>query len=170
MEEQQYRFIHELSESEYIELYRIMSNPDVTQWLSDGRPWTPNKLLNLREFSAKDFTRPWNERNYFYWAIIARGHVVGIIGLHPSLAQISPGLQIMFAIKPSERGKHRASRAIRDIMNLENVRKDAREIVAIVRPDNAPSMKTLASTGVFKEDTVATTHAGAKFIVFRRTL
>lgn len=176
MDTLRYRFIHELSEAEYVDLYRIMSNPEITKWLSDGRPWTPAKMLALREFSAKDFTRAWRSRDYFYWAILAprasadegsEARVVGIIGIHPALPAVGDGLQIMFAIKDSERGHHYAARAVRDIMALEKIRTDKRAIFATVRADNAPSLRTIEASGEFRE-TSRIEIDGETFVVYRR--
>jgi RimJ/RimL family protein N-acetyltransferase len=176
-EEQKYVFIHELSEAEYIELYRVVSDPATAQWLGDGRPWTPEKLLAARNYSATDFARPWAARDYFYWAIVVRDvssqsalltHVVGIVGLHPCLPQVDKNaLQIMFAVAPSERGKGRATKAIRAVMGLWKARmegiggassgtnvprtSESRPIYAIVRADNAPSLRTVAHSEQFGE-------------------
>lgn len=152
---QQYAFVHQLSESEYIELYHLVSDQQTMKWIGDGRPWTIQKLLEMRNFSAKDYAEPWKERNYFYWAILsdvsASAHVVGLIGLHPAIPPLK-GLQIMYAIAPQYRGKGRAATAIQDIMSMPEVRKDSRPYWAIIRPDNKPSLKAVEKSGCFERN------------------
>lgn len=176
----QYVFIHQLSESEYIELFRIMSDPQTTKWLSDGKPWTPQHLLDLRNFSTKDYALPWATRNYFYWAIIAREsdnavqpkverHVIGIIGLHPVMAPLK-GLQIMYAIAPAERGHGYAPRAIRDIMSMEEVRADPRDIWTVIRNTNTASLRAIEKSQSFARDVDVSqlVFRGALHAVFKR--
>jgi RimJ/RimL family protein N-acetyltransferase len=169
----EFAFIHLLSESEYIELYRIVSDPGVASWLSDGRPWTREKLLSLRNWSASDVACPWSARSYFYWAILTSGvspvrHVIGIVGLHPALPAVGAGLQIMVAVAPSERGHGIAGRAIDHVMTQEQVTKDARKIYAMIREDNAPSQNAFAKNRHFAraDRTVQLRAGGPRYIIF----
>ena len=173
---QKYVFIHQLSESEYIELYRVVSDSRTMKWMGDGRPWTVQKLLELRNFSAKDYATPWKDRNYFYWAILpsnmdtstGSSHVVGLVGLHPAVPPLV-GLQITYAISPKERGKGHATLAVQDIMAMPEVREDPRPYWAIIRPDNKPSLRVIEKSGCFDQDSEHPTieFLGRQLMIFR---
>jgi RimJ/RimL family protein N-acetyltransferase len=149
----EYVFIHQLSEAQYIELYHIVSNPETMQWIGNGLAWTPGKLLETRNFSAKDYTLPQSARKYFYWAILrndGKTRVIGFIGLHPAPEQLQ-GLQIVYAIAPGERGHGYAAQAIRDILGATTIGQSlsTRTIYAIARKENKASIKTITSSGLF---------------------
>lgn len=157
----EYAFIHQLSEQEYIDLYHIVSDPNTMQWIGDSQPWSPQRLLERRNYSAKDFTLPWTKRTYFYWAILRRADkdgvtskkVIGMFGLHPVVYPLpSNALQVMYIIAPAERGHGYAAHAIHDMMTRPEFTSETRAIYATIHEKNVPSVKTILNSGLFERD------------------
>jgi RimJ/RimL family protein N-acetyltransferase len=166
-------FIHQITEPEYAELYGIVRDPEIAKWLGQGEIWTSGRLLELRNWSAKDYTQPWSARTYFYWAILAREderdwHCVGIVGLHPAPRALGAGLQFMIAIAPGARGRGHASRAIRDILALDEVKRDNRAIYALVRADNDASLRLFARVEALTRAHATARIGRAEYVVFAR--
>lgn len=161
------KFVHELDAAQYADLCKIMIQPETSQWLSDGRPWTPQRMLELRNWSAQDCAKDSAERRYFYWGILRDSTVVGIVGLHPVMPAISKrGLQIMYAIAPEERGKGIAPNAIRLATNHTSIH-DSRALYAVIREDNVASMRAIQKSEMYVW-TKKMQIDGRTYIVFHR--
>jgi RimJ/RimL family protein N-acetyltransferase len=165
---QKYIPIHLLNGAQYDELARGLNEPSIVDNLGSGtRAWSLDRLLELREYSARDANVDPFLRKYFYWVIMRdEKTIIGIIGFHPvidiKIAHDRDDVQIMYAIFAHERGHGYASTAIRDIMAqwrdpitiMEHARVRLRRAIwAIIRDNNVASERALIRSGAFAKHT-----------------
>jgi RimJ/RimL family protein N-acetyltransferase len=94
--------------------------------------------------------------------------VVGIVGLHPALAEFPPDhLQAMTAVAPALRGRGIAVRAVNAMMDVFCEREpSARAIIAIVDAQNEPSLRAVVRMRGFTRRESALRTRGREFIIF----
>lgn len=144
--------IHLLNSNQYGELAHIMSDESVARNIGGRHTWTMDRIMELREFSARDADDDPNGRNYFYWVILVDSRVIGVVGFHPILGDVGKkgDLQIMYAIDRNSRGKGYATRAINSIMTAQkDIVAKTRTIWAIIRADNVSSIAALTRSDMF---------------------
>lgn len=62
----------------------IVRDPDVMQWVGDGKAWHSSKLWRFFEYCQSDNVVPPEVRQNFYWAVMNGGALAGVVGVHPA--------------------------------------------------------------------------------------
>ena len=165
---QQYKFIHELSATEFAKLVTIIEDYDSMKWLSSGHArdgWSRARLEELREYSRTDSRPSFRTltRKYYFWAILVEGAVAGMIGIHPVPMTVTNAIlrhdggigipirsQFMFVIARGYRGRGVASRA------LTEMSREHPHVCVVIRADNMAAIRSMmnvrAYTRVMSQD------------------
>lgn len=74
-------------------LREIVRDPEVMQWVGDGKTWDDKKLDRFFEYTAADLVSDPSTRTNFYYIIVADGAAVGVVGIHPVAYAARPVLK-----------------------------------------------------------------------------
>lgn len=105
-----------LSHAHVDELTAVASDPEVMRTVAAGRPWTRERIIELIEYSDAD-SRAGNNPQYYHWAIMRAGHVIGYIGLYP-LKDRDDGLQIRIFLATTEQGRGYGKAALHELIAI----------------------------------------------------
>src|SRR3954462_4970821 len=133
------------------ELYaQMMAHPDVSRHLMDGRPLT--RVEAWRQLAM--FAGHWVLRGYGLWAVEERasGEFLGRIGcLNP---EGFPAFEIAYTLGPWAWGKGYARDGAAAALRFARETLGKTEIVSIIRPANAASIRVATSLGALPGGTV----------------
>lgn len=65
--------------TDYNALYEITSNPEVTKYISDSKPWSSEKTKQFIKYCIEDNKKPDKARDWFTYKISYNGQLAGII-------------------------------------------------------------------------------------------
>ena len=91
--------LEKLTTTDYQELLELTSNPDVTKYIGNGKPWTPDKVKKFITYCRADDTKADTSREWFTYKITVDGAFAGIIEFK-SMKLFS------HVLKPADRKKH----------------------------------------------------------------
>ncbi|MEZ6028121.1 MAG: GNAT family N-acetyltransferase [Hyphomonadaceae bacterium] len=120
----------------------------VTRFIG-GRPYTQEEVWQrLQRYAGS-----WVLLGHGFWAIEDRasGRLVGEIGLMDAKRDIDPSFgddrELGWALLPEAHGKGYASEALASVLAWEKQTFDAPCVVALIDPDNAPSIRLAQKFG-----------------------
>ncbi|MDP3494639.1 MAG: GNAT family N-acetyltransferase [Hyphomonadaceae bacterium] len=131
----------------------IWNDPIVTRFIG-GRPYTPEEVWQR----VQRYAGSWVLLGHGFWAIeeIATGRVIGEIGIMDAKREMEPPFgddrELGWALMPGMHGKGYASEALQAVLDWERRVFGADCLVALIDPDNAPSIKLAYKFG-FQERT-----------------
>jgi RimJ/RimL family protein N-acetyltransferase len=145
----------------------MWSDPIVTRFIG-GRPFTAEEVWQR----VQRYAGSWMLLGHGFWAIDEKstGKLVGEIGIMDAKRDMNPpfgdDLELGWALLPNGHGKGYASEALRAVLDWERKHLNGACLVAMIDPDNAPSIK-LANKFGFTER-ARTTYKGVPTIQFER--
>lgn len=139
----------------------LIGDPIVSRFLGDGRPIT--HMEAWRQIAM--ITGHWLLRGFGLWAVEERatGALIGRIGLHEPAGW--PAFELGYTLGRSWWGKGYAQEAGRASLRHAREVMGRDEIISIIRPDNAASIKVATSLGAERAETVE--FFGAPSVIFR---
>lgn len=176
---QQYKYLHELSDSEFSRLVTIIEDHESMKWLSSGHGnsgWNRARLSELREYSRMDSRNSFRARTrkYHYWAILFEGSVAGMFGIHPVPMCVTEAIllenggmgmpvrsQFMFVVAPRFRGRGIATRAINDMT------REYPNVCIVIREDNVAALHMMSSVRTFARISQNTSIDGTDVVVYQ---
>jgi RimJ/RimL family protein N-acetyltransferase len=120
----------------------MWNDPIVTRFIG-GRPYTAEEVWQR----VQRYAGSWALLGHGFWAIEdkATGKLVGEVGLMDAKRDIEPPFgndrELGWALLPEVHGKGYASEALRAALDWEKMYFDGDCLVALIDPDNAPSIK-----------------------------
>jgi ribosomal-protein-alanine N-acetyltransferase len=146
---------------------RVFLRPEVNAWLR------PNPLPDLAEADVAamlgDDLRHWGEYGYGPWAVIdeGSGEYLGRVGLHQTVVEAIPEVELAWTIDPDRQGEGLATGAARAGVELARAR-GLPEIVALSLPNNYASRTVAEKIGLQYEGKIE--HAGLPHVIYRLSL
>ena len=128
----------------------MMCNPEVTQFLGDGKPLTPFDAW--RQLAM--FIGHWELRGFGIWAVEERstGVLLGRIGCFEPAGW--PAFEVGYTLGKHAWGKGYAREGVGLALNYARETLGRDSIISIIRPANAPSIRVAESFGAKKAETV----------------
>ncbi len=71
--------LEKIHAADYDALYEITSNPNVTKYIGDSKPWSPEKTKQFIKYCIADDKKPTRTRDWFTYKITYNGQLAGII-------------------------------------------------------------------------------------------
>jgi RimJ/RimL family protein N-acetyltransferase len=152
-------------EAEDAASYRsLLTHPTVGEWLRPP-PLEPFEPADGDEWLDGD-RRHWEAFEFGPWAVLERGSgaYVGRVGLRWTEIEGRPAIEVLWAIAPDRHGEGFATEAAAAAIELARER-GVEEVVAIVLPANAASLRVAAKAGLAEAGRVE--HAGFDHVLFR---
>lgn len=139
----------------------LISDPIVSRFLGDGRPVT--RMEAWRQMAM--ILGHWMLRGFGLWAVEERatGALVGRIGVHEPAGW--PGFELAYTLGRNWWGRGYAQEAGRASLTHAREVMGRDEIISIIRPDNAASIKVATSLGAQRAETVE--FFGAPSVIYR---
>ncbi len=145
----------------------LWSDPIATRFIG-GRPYTREEVWQriLR------YAGSWTLLGHGFWAIEEKdtGHLIGEIGVMDAKRDIDPPmrneLEMGWALAPAAQGRGFASEALTAAIGWAEAHLGAPRLVALISPDNAPSLKLASRHGFELRD--RTTYRGEPSLVLQR--
>jgi RimJ/RimL family protein N-acetyltransferase len=115
----------------------------------------------------------WAMLGYGYWGIERRedGAFIGQVGFADYKRDMNPSIEGMpemgWVLAPAAHGQGYASEAVSAALGWAAGALKGREIVAIIDPDNAPSIRVAAKAGFARREEA--TYNGSPILLFRRS-
>jgi RimJ/RimL family protein N-acetyltransferase len=126
----------------------LWNDPIVTRFIG-GRPYTREEVWQrLQRYAGS-----WVLLGHGFWAIEERAtnKFIGEIGIMDAKREIDPPFgedrELGWALTPETHGKGFASEALQTVLAWEKERFNAPCVVALIDPDNAPSIKLAKKFG-----------------------
>jgi RimJ/RimL family protein N-acetyltransferase len=148
--------------TDYDALYEITSNPEVTKYIGDSKPWSPEKTKIFIEYCIKDDKTPDKTRDWFTYKITYNGQLAGIIEFKATkfffhvLSAKDKSLYkndviLTIYINPKFQGKGIARSGI-DLLKDEIRKKKshAKRLLSMVRVSNRPMRIVMDKLGFVK--------------------
>lgn len=145
----------------------MWNDPIVTRFIG-GRAYTPEEVWQR----VQRYAGSWVLVGHGFWVIEekATGKLVGEIGIMDAKRDIDPPFgedrELGWALLPEAHGKGYASEALEAVLGWEMAIFNAACVVAMIDPDNAPSIR-LAERFGFRER-VRTTYRDVPTVIFER--
>ncbi|MDC8785834.1 GNAT family N-acetyltransferase [Roseateles koreensis] len=154
--------------SDLASLYEVHADP-VTNRFSPGGP-----LINPQEAQAllDNWAAHWETHGYGYWVITLRDQpeqVLGFGGVMVQPIEGQQGLNLYFRFRPQAWGQGYASEMAMAALALAFERVHAPAVLAVVRPANMPSRKTLERIGMRLKGSLADVPGQAPSLLYEMT-
>lgn len=139
----------------------MMASPEVARYLADGRPLS--RAEAWRQMAM--FTGHWVLRGFGVWAVEERatGTLVGRIGCFEPEGW--PGFEIAYTLAPHAWGRGYAREGASAALAYARDTLGRDEIISVIRPDNAASIRVATSLGATPAETVE--FFGAPAVIYR---
>ena len=139
----------------------LISDPIVSRFLGDGRPIT--RMEAWRQIAM--ILGHWALRGFGLWAVEERatGALVGRIGVHEPAGW--PGFELAYTLGRPWWGRGYAQEAGRASLRYSRDVLGRDEIISVIRPDNAGSIKVATALGAERAETVE--FFGAPSLIYR---
>ena len=139
----------------------MMADPEVTRFLSDGKPL--GRFDAWRQMAM--FAGHWQLRGFGIWAVEERatGEFIGRIGCFEPEGW--PGFEIGYTLARHAWGKGYAREGAAAALKYARETLGRTSIVSIIRPDNAASIRVATSLGAVPDGTVE--FFGAPALLYR---
>jgi len=127
-------------------LAAINADPEVMRYIGDGRPLSRRSSDDLLWW----FEHEWDTRGFGLWAVEEDGGLVGFCGLTVPmfLPEVLPAVEIGWRLGRDAWGRGLATEAARAALRLGFDELRMAEIIAIVNPANARSLRVGAKLGM----------------------
>ena len=133
---------------------RLYDDPEVTRWLGDG-PWLGEVARARSRKTLERFAEIWAAQGWGVWAVTDRatGQVLGQCGLKPLVIDpnAAPEVEVLYALERRHWGRGLASEAAGAALAHGFEALALPRIIAVARPDNAPSRAVLERLGLVHE-------------------
>lgn len=145
----------------------MWSDPITTRFIG-GRPYTREEVWQR----IQRYAGSWALLGFGFWAVedISSGRIIGEVGVMDAKRDIEPPirdeLEMGWALGPGVRGQGYASEAVGAVLDWVETRLGAPRLVAMIAPENAPSLKLAAKFGFAER--VRTTYRGEPSIILER--
>lgn len=154
--------LEKLHTDDFDSLYEITSNPDVTKYIGDSKPWTSEKTKRFIKYCIEDDKKPDKIRDWFTYKITYNGQLAGIIEFKASkffFHVLSAKDKVLYKndviltiyINPKFQGKGIARAGI-DLLKDEIRKKkpSAKRLLSMVRVRNEPMRIVMDKLGFVK--------------------
>jgi RimJ/RimL family protein N-acetyltransferase len=134
-------------ESDLDAVFAIHSDPETNRF----NPAGPMATRKQAEASLQGFLTHWREEGFGYWAVeglAEPGYVIGFGGMVRKTLPDRQTLNLYFRFRPQAWGKGYASELTAAALDLAFGSLGESEVVGIVRPNNAPSIRALERGGL----------------------
>ena len=148
--------LEKLGDTDYHALLELTSNPDVTKYIGNGKPWTPDKVKKFINYCIEDDNKPDKSREWFTFKITVDGEFAGIIEfksmkifsriLKPIDAKkYIHDVALTIYVSPKMHGRGIATEAIHKLKDIIREKKpSASRLFSMVRQINMPMHKLMA--------------------------
>lgn len=151
-----------IKSSDYDALYEITSNPEVTKYIGDSKPWTSAKTKQFIKYCIDDDKKPDNARDWFTYKITYDDQLAGIIEFKATKLffhvlsikdkhNYKHDVILTIYINPKFQGKGIARTSI-DLLKDEICKKkpNAKHLLSMVRVSNEPMQIVMTKLGFTK--------------------
>jgi RimJ/RimL family protein N-acetyltransferase len=149
-----------LQESDFETYAVMMADPEITQYLGDGRPLS--RADSWRQLAT--FLGHWALRGYGVWGVEHRetGAFMGRVGcLNP---EGWPGFEIGYTLDRPYWGQGYATEAVRVSLNYARTVCRQDRVISIIRPANLPSIRVAERLGAKQDGDVE--FFGARSLIY----
>jgi RimJ/RimL family protein N-acetyltransferase len=146
----------------------INADVEVMHWIGAGRPLG----RGLSDELVDRFEREWDERGFGLWAVSWRddpaAELLGFCGLTVPmfLPEVLPAVEVGWRLAPATWGRGVATEAARRALEFGFDELGMREIIAIVAPENARSLRVVEKLGMTPRPDRYHASAGRRVRVF----
>ena len=144
--------------SDFEDVSPLFNNPNITQWLRDGKPWNTDKINRyLQHFQDEDHLRT----GFIDYKIIVGNKTIGIVGFR---LDFTPSTRNTFykgrpftsvLIDPAYQGKGYATWSLsQSIQNYTSIFPQQTDFYAYIRTDNIRSIRVHTKTGFTELNTL----------------
>lgn len=139
----------------------MMSDPDVTRFLGDGKPLT--RADAWRQIAM--ILGHWTLRGFGLWAVEERatGRLVGRIGCHEPEGW--PGFEIAYTLARPVWGRGFAQEGARAALHYARTELRRTDIISVIRPANVGSVRVATALGAHRAESVE--FFGARSDIYR---
>jgi RimJ/RimL family protein N-acetyltransferase len=154
--------LEKIHADDYDSLYEITSNPEVTKYIGDSKPWSPEKTKQFIKYCIEDDKKPDKARDWFTYKITYNGQLAGIIEFKATkffFHVLSAKDRVIYKndvlltiyINPKFQGKGIARKGI-DLLKSEIRKKKphAVHLLSMVRVSNGPMHIVMDKLGFIK--------------------
>jgi [ribosomal protein S5]-alanine N-acetyltransferase len=141
---------------DWLQLRPIARNPEVMRYISDGQPWTDERIQDLVNRQISGYA----QRGFCLWRLLRKEtdeasdaeEMIGYCGLQPLAG--TQEIEIGWWLARAWWGKGLASEAAREAMRDAFGRVGLERIVAIAKPENRASIHIMEKLGMrFERET-----------------
>ncbi|HKS66049.1 MAG TPA: GNAT family N-acetyltransferase [Candidatus Acidoferrales bacterium] len=151
---------------DWLQLRPIAQDPEVMRYISNGEPWTDERIRELVDRQISGF----EQRGFCFWRLLHKpgenqndaGEMMGFCGLQP--LDGTREIEIGWWLGRSWWGKGLATEAARAAMRDGFDRARLDRIVAIAQPENRASIHVIEKLGMLFER--ETTHRGFRVAMY----
>jgi len=138
----------------------IATNPAVMRYISDGKPWPDEKIIEFVERQQRHY----RELEYCLWKLILRGEgrLVGFCGLQP--LDDLPGVEIGWWLQEDQWGKGLATESARVALKDGFERIGLTQVVAVALREHRASIHVMEKLGMRYESDVK--HHGFPVVLY----
>jgi RimJ/RimL family protein N-acetyltransferase len=148
--------------TDYDSLYEITSNPEVTQYIGDSKPWSPEKTKQFIKYCIEDDKKPDKARDWFTYKITYNGQLAGIIEFKATKfffhvlsakdkSQYKNDVILTIYINPKFQGKGIARAGINLLKDeIRKKKPRAKRLLSMVRVSNGPMRIVMDKLGFVK--------------------
>ena len=135
-------------------LAAINAFPEALTYLNDGVPYTPAETA----VQSARFAAHWEQYDFGLWAatVAASDEVIGFVGLsHPLwFPELADQIEVGWRLHPRAWGNGYATEAGRAALQSAWAELRLERVIAVIDPDNAPSIAVADRLGMTREDRV----------------
>ena len=148
--------------TDYSELYEVVSNPEVAQYIGDSKPWTSEKTKKFIEYCIADDKKPDKSRDWFTYKITYDGIFAGVIEFKAlklykymlkqcDKRKYSNDTMLTIFINPKMQGRGIASAAIKLLLaEIHKKHPSAKHLFSMVREKNEPMHHVMNKIGFIR--------------------
>jgi len=133
-------------------LQEIYRDPSMTQYLYNGAPWDYARI----RLEMTRFLKPHDRPDYAPLAVIERatGKLIGDAGLMGWSISGVPEVELSYTIRQDRWGRGYATEAAGAVRDWAYSTLGLTRLVALIRPENAPSIRIALKLGFLREKTI----------------
>jgi RimJ/RimL family protein N-acetyltransferase len=148
------------SESDWLALRPIATDPEVMRYINDGQPWPDDRIRNFVQRQMDGYRL----RGYCLWQLMeaSSGEMIGFCGLQP--LDGTSEVEIGWWLGRSHWGRGLATEAARAALRDGFERAGLGRIVAVALPENRASLRVMEKLGMrYERDTQ---HRGFEVVLY----
>jgi RimJ/RimL family protein N-acetyltransferase len=124
--------------------FRIHGDPRAATYRTLG----PDASIDVSRVTLARWIAHWDEHGFGPWLVEHEGELAGFGGLRWRGADEIPGLNLYFRIRPELWGRGLGTELARASVRIAFHDGLAPEVTAVIRPDNAPSIRVVERIGM----------------------